>query len=461
MQRGGIPVNMGEHKGGQARERWPPFSRTRIKEYQGSAIFSRWNRTDCYLLRRRGVVWSYGCGVVSSRFERQSERRQSSKAAMAVKLDQQLQGQLQAFAAKLDGGDAVATGFLIGVRGKAAVFCVVATSQSADEMRAHADDVSSRLCGGLSIVGVFAVATDSPPEHFSAQLHALAQAAAPDGGELLVGASPFQCVWSGKPSAPKFDSCLSQLRGFTSVFPVNVCLPLPGAAASRRAAVETALQEVADALRGGCAQPAGAAVAGFERLRIFSPGLRLGTKGGVCSTENMQTALTIRGHVHARAYVDAASTGSSFESAAEALREDLARTLKTRFALLADQAPLSGGAVQLPQRVLVPVGVGRSPQLLVSDYLLPGEALAACQQRIGSIFAVAKLDAASFLSPESAAAPDLLGQPPKRNAGNAVPSRAGVGSTGSGTTTKAPGGVPITAIIVAVLGVILAMLLMR
>jgi len=58
MQRGGIPVNMGEHKGGQARERWPPFSRTRIKEYQGSAIFSRWNRTDCYLLRRRGVVWS-------------------------------------------------------------------------------------------------------------------------------------------------------------------------------------------------------------------------------------------------------------------------------------------------------------------------------------------------------------------------------------------------------------------
>ena len=32
-------------------------------------------------------------------------------------LDQQLQGQLQAFAAKLDGGAAVATGFLIGVRG--------------------------------------------------------------------------------------------------------------------------------------------------------------------------------------------------------------------------------------------------------------------------------------------------------------------------------------------------------
>jgi hypothetical protein len=376
-------------------------------------------------------------------------------------LDQQLQGQLQAFAAKLDGGAAVATGFLIGVRGKAAVFCVVATSQSADEMRAHAHDVSSRLAGGLSIVGVFAVATDSPPEHFSAQLHALAQAAAPDGGELLVGASPFQCVWSGKPSAPKFDSCLSQLRGFTSVFPVNVCLPLPGAAASRRAAVEIALEEVADAFRGGCAQPAGAAVAGFERLCIFSPGLRLGTKGGVCFTKNMQTALTIRGHVHARAYVDAASTGSSFEFAAEALREDLARTLKTRFALLADLAPLSGGAVQLPQRVLVPVGVGSSPQLLVSDYLLPGEALAACQQRIGSIFAVAKLDAASFLSPESAAAPDLLGQPPNRNARNAAQSRAGVGSTGSGTATKAPGGVPITAIIVAVFGVILAMLLMR
>ena len=61
MQRGGIPVNMGEHKGGQARERWPPFSRTRIKEYQGSAIFSRWNRTDCYLLRRR--VW---CGLISN-----------------------------------------------------------------------------------------------------------------------------------------------------------------------------------------------------------------------------------------------------------------------------------------------------------------------------------------------------------------------------------------------------------
>ena len=107
------------------------------------------------------------------------------------------------------------------------------------------------------------------------------------------------------------------------------------------------------------------------------------------------------------------------------------------------------------------MGVGSSPQLLVSDYLLPGEALAACQQRIGSIFAVAKLDAASFLSPESAAAPDLLGQPPNRNARNAAQSRAGVGSTGSGTATKAPGGVPITAIIVAVFGVILAMLLMR
>ena len=373
-------------------------------------------------------------------------------------LDDSLKDQLISIG--LSGGDAVTAGFLVGIRGKAAVYCVSTPSQSIDAVRAHANDVRSRLCGGFSIVGMFAAAAGSPPQDFSSELHALVQAAVPDGSELLVGGTPLACVWSGKSAAPQFAPCLSQLRGFTSVVPVNVCLPLSGGAAARRAAVDAALEGVADALRGGYAQPAGAADGGFTRLRIFSPGLSLGTNGGVCSTEVSKAALSIRGHVHARAYADAKSIGSSFESAAEALREDVSRTLQTRFALLAGHAPLMGGTVQLPQRVLVPVGAGQSPQLLVSDYRLPGETLAACQQRVSSVFAIADLDAASCLTPESAA-PAVESRAPKASSRTPLSSAGKADSADDGLATKEYGGVPMAAIVVAVLGIILAMLFMR
>ncbi|CAM6119482.1 unnamed protein product [Calypogeia fissa] len=335
---------------------------------------------------------------------------------------------------------------------------------SAEWVGEHARQVSRMLCGGMSVIGVYAFCTEGIYKSSQAILWQAVMTVAAlgtpslDGGDmseyllLHISSSPrrFSCrscqkgsnfsTTALRPCEWKLGKLLNNLQEFSCTYNVDISYPvkIDGTEAANNKIRENLLAAIsyeADRLQtaravvdGSLAEPEkllgpGSTVHTVDLLLPIDGGANVQPSGG---DAKIVGKVIYKGEVHARSY---GIVREPISRAIAGLKEDIVASLRSRLELLIDEAEQAAGDAQyentdsmqevtadsllmrhlssdIPEQSLVMprrVFVPWVDGAMISDYMLPDENLQDVQEHLTDLFGVEKkLDPSEIIEPETA-----------------------------------------------------------